>query len=1149
MAQNSKTLIQHIQEFRRKFYFNKILRGSIFLLLIFSSLLFVGILGEGLLGFSSSVRTGFMGVMGLAFLGVLGVMVLWPLSKLANLTKTISDVEIAEIVRKHFPDINDKLLNLLELQNSANAQENELLKAAIQKKTDELAPVPFARAINIKVNWKYARYLAIPAVLFLLLAIINPNLLTDGTNRLVNFNKEYVKPAPFQIQVKNHPDNLISGESYTLETKAGGDVLPSELQIYLKKEGEEEFLAYPMERDAKKKNEFSFRFRDVKEGFSYYVGNEEVKTPAYVTGVMDRPSIRNFQVILDYPNYTGMATDTLSNNVGDFKVIRGTQAIWKLEANGAIERAVYVGADTTAFKLQEEVFAYGKSLKEDEAYFISLTSEQQIQNNDTVKYKIDVVADRFPSIYMKGASGEFQADFTMTMPLNFEIADDYGFTQLALFYRFTESDKNKDKVSPEYNRLPLDFNRRINLQEKDLEIDLSMLNMDEGDQVEYYVAVWDNDMIAGPKSSKSSVYRINYTSMDEKFEEVGKREDDIEKQLDNTMKDIKDLQDRIQKIQEKLLDQKSLSFDDQKAVEEMIQQQKNVKSQIQEIQKMFEENKSTLENNQMISENTLKKYEQLNKFLNEIDNPKLDEMMDRLQNELDKMDPEDLAEAMDEMEFNEEELEEAIERTEELVNQLEAERMTEEIRQKLENLKDQEDMLNEKLEDAETEEEMEEIAEQQEELKEKMKDIQEDLKELGEKKNETQTPNQEEMSDLQQDAQDAQENMDNAGDQIQQNQKQQGSNSQQNASDKMQEMIDQLNAMQMSSNQQQDQMNLDNLREILENLLTMSFDQEDLRDEVKELTYRDPKISEKETSQKRLIDDMEMVKDSLDELAKKVFQIEKFVLDESRAIIEAMQGARQQLENKNLPKITEEQQRSMTHTNNLANMLSDVMDQMQQQMKNQQQGMGQCQKPGGSKPNLGKMGQQQRELGESMGKEMKKGLGKGQNGMTPAQRKSLAMKQAAIRKQLEAAKRQMDGEGSKPNGKPGEKPGGKESGEMLGDLAEILKEMKEQEELLEKGDQQLSAEEINAKLMERQQRILNRLLDANKAVREKNEYDNKRESQTGRDQDRKSPEELTMEEYKNRIRQELLKSNQLEYSDDFIILIENYFNLLENNAE
>ena len=85
--------------------------------------------------------------------------------------------------------------------------------------------------------------------------------------------------------------------------------------------------------------------------------------------------------------------------------------------------------------------------------------------------------------------------------------------------------------------------------------------------------------------------------------------------------------------------------------------------------------------------------------------------------------------------------------------------------------------------------------------------------------------------------------------------------------------------------------------------------------------------------------------------------------------------------------------------------------------------------------------------------------------------------------------------------------------------------------------------------MRRQEQILNRLLDSFKAVREKEEFEQQRESRTGRENDRVSPDQLELEEYKNKIRQELLKSNQLEYSTDFINLIEKYFKLLEQSND
>lgn len=112
----------------------------------------------------------------------------------------------------------------------------------------------------------------------------------------------------------------------------------------------------------------------------------------------------------------------------------------------------------------------------------------------------------------------------------------------------------------------------------------------------------------------------------------------------------------------------------------------------------------------------------------------------------------------------------------------------------------------------------------------------------------------------------------------------------------------------------------------------------------------------------------------------------------------------------------------------------------------------------------------------------------------------------------------------------------------LGDMGQIMQEMKDTED-------ELKNQILTERTMRRQEQILNRLLDSFKAVREKEEFEQQRESRTGRENDRVSPDQLELEEYKNKIRQELLKSNQLEYSTDFINLIEKYFKLLEQSND
>ncbi|MCB9231467.1 MAG: hypothetical protein H6581_07385 [Bacteroidia bacterium] len=1121
MDRNENTLVGHIQAFRKKYYANQILRGSIFLLLIVSSILFISILGEGLLGFSSGVRTGlFFGLL-TVFLLVLGRMVLWPLSKMVNLSQGLTDMEIARIVRRHFPNIDDKLINLLELKGNSS-ENNALAIAAIEQKTNELAPVPFANAINFRVNFKYARYLLVPLLLFALFFIVTPRLMMDGSTRLINFKKEFVAPPPFSIQIQNHPDQLIAGQDYKLQTHLKGEELPKELYLYLKKDSEEEFVSYPMNSEMADK--FFYEFNDLKENFEYFIGNEKVKSDKLDVTVLKRPSIKRFRVLVEYPGYTGLGTDTLSENIGDFKVLKGSKLTWMLEAAGDLDRVVYVGRDTSKFTLSEngEFYQHQRRLLEDEQYFISLTSKQRIQNIDTVRYHIDVITDRFPSVFVDSPGQDFQADFNMSMPLDFEISDDYGFSKLSLFYRFVDSE-NDDKKTDDYQEVSLDVKKRELLQRKAFELDLDGLGMEEGDRVEYFIKVWDNDFITGPKFSVSSVFTINYLSLEEKYEEAGENQEKMDKMLKEMQEKAEELNEGYKKMEEKLLNQKKLSYDDRKELKKMLEQQQSVREEMSMLQKELEKNKEMLENNSMISQRTLEKYEKLNDFLKDMDNPKLDEMMKKMQENMEKLDPEDIKKNLEQMKLDEEEIEKSIERTMELLKQLEVQQKIEETLNKLENLKDKQEMLNEKLEDTNknNKEAMDKLAEKQKELEKEMEKIKEELKELEEMKKDTETPDEEEMGDLEKDAEETQEDMQESEQQMQEGKKKEGSESQKNAQKKMEQMIQKLQDMQFGDMQQQDQANLDNLREILENLLALSFDQEDLRDEVKELRYGDPQLVKKGQSQKELQDDMEMVQDSLEELAKKVFEIEKFILDESGKAVEAMESSQDFIRNKQTNEVVNRQTQAMTSINNLANMLSDVMQSMQQQMKSNKPGQGMCKKPGGNgKPSMQQLGKQQGKLNGQM-QEMLKGM-EGGKGTDPGKLAKMAAEQEAIRKALQEAHDQIQ----------------KEGGKALGSLGQIASDMKDTEDELKRNN-------ITRETLNRQQQILNRLLDATKAVREKEEFENRRQSTTGNDEDRVSPEELSKEEYKNMLRQELLKSNQLEYSNDFIILIEKYFKLLD----
>src|ERR1700761_1227539 len=113
---NYEILIGKINTFIRKYYLNKLLRGLIFLGAGLFSAYVVIALGEYFGDFNTVFRTILFYFFILLNLFLLGWLVIPSLLACFKLSKTISHDEAAEIIGKHFIDVNDKLLNTLQLK-------------------------------------------------------------------------------------------------------------------------------------------------------------------------------------------------------------------------------------------------------------------------------------------------------------------------------------------------------------------------------------------------------------------------------------------------------------------------------------------------------------------------------------------------------------------------------------------------------------------------------------------------------------------------------------------------------------------------------------------------------------------------------------------------------------------------------------------------------------------------------------------------------------------------------------------------------------------------------------------------------------------------------------------------------------------------
>jgi len=233
----------------------------------------------------------------------------------------------------------------------------------------------------------------------------------------------------------------------------------------------------------------------------------------------------------------------------------------------------------------------------------------------------------------------------------------------------------------------------------------------------------------------------------------------------------------------------------------------------------------------------------------------------------------------------------------------------------------------------------------QEEINKKFEDLKKEMSKVDSLNNELDRPM--DIGDMEKQSEEISEDLEDAGKSLDKNKSGKASESQQGAAEKMEQMAEDLDASQNESNQQQAQEDIDMLRNILESLVALSFNQEFVMDKLERVSDEDPAFHKYSREQRKIIDDTKIVRDSLYELAKRQPKIAKFIDKELNQIKVNQNISLEDIDERRRRDLFVHQQYAMTSYNNLALMLNESLQQMQEQMKNAKPGSGSCNKPGG----------------------------------------------------------------------------------------------------------------------------------------------------------------------------------------------------------
>ncbi|MEX6626748.1 DUF4175 family protein [Tenacibaculum salmonis] len=1108
--ENFSKIEQKLQLFSKKYYTSELIKGSILFISLGLIYLLFTLFIEHFLWLKPNARTLLFWLFIIVQLFLLIRFICFPIFKIIGLKQGISFEEASKIIGNHFPEVQDKLLNLLQLKQ--NDTKSDLLIASINQKSEEIQPISFNKAIDFKTNIRYLKYALIPLIIWGLFFLTGTSQqLSESFNRVVNHSVAYKAPAPFYFNITSKNLTVIKEKDITVYVQITGKTVPEQVKIHF---NEQQYFF---------KNEgnglFSYTFTQVQKPVNFYASANGITSDLFKIAVINTPSIQNISLHLTYPNYIKKKNEIIKNT-GNIIIPQGTIVKWAVKTSET--DSVHLLSNNKRFpflKDKKNKFQFKKQVKKALNYQIT-TTNKNLKDYEKLQFSIGVTKDEHPTINVKSNIDSISRGNAQFVG---QISDDYGFKKLELVYY----DKNNSQQNQKIKRIELTKNT---LQTFFFEFP-DNLNLQKGINYEMYFQVFDNDIINGSKKTKSQKFSYQQKTKNQIETELLQEQRNHIENLEKSLRKQKEEKKSLEKIQFELQNKKNVNWNNQKKIESLIKRQNQYKKMMQRqtdnLKENFSEKKEKNEALQEKKEDLKKRIEELKKL------DKQQKLLDELEKLAEKLNREDLLKKTKELAEQNKQQEKSLERILEMTKRFYMEQKMQKIADNLKDLSKKQKDLSKKETSKESNKKAseEKIKEEQQKINNDFQQVKKELDELKKDNKNLKSPMEiPKMEDL---AKKTQEELNKAKENLEKKNEPESKKNQKKASEKMEEMAQKMQKSMQQMSAESEEENMEGLRQVLENLITFSFDQEDLMNVFSESNSSHPNFGKNLQKQFQLKTYFEHIDDSLFVLSMKNPKISSKIQNQlSLAHYNLDESLENFADNKFQNGITN-QRYIMTAANALADMLSSTLD----AMKNPKSGSG-------------------------------KGKGKGKSFSLPD----------IIKKQGELMKKMQDGMKKKKGGKPKDGKGGKKKGQkngegegqsekLNGELYQIYKEQSQLRQQLEEALKQGKGGNGNAKKavkkmeqlendilekgftqqsINRMQQLNYQLLKLDKATFEQNKDKQRKSDANLKEFDNKSAKELKFKKlFYNQT--EILNRQSLPLQPDYKKKVQEYFSLPKSN--
>ncbi|MEX0723749.1 MAG: hypothetical protein WD053_07720 [Gracilimonas sp.] len=1016
-----------------------------------------------------------------------------------------------------------ELKDTLDLEKSGGGNQ-ALVDAAIFQNLSKIDSGRLDNALNEYLRASnsysvYKRFLSLGMATFIVFGITSFNF-NDATQRAFSFWQTFEKPNPFSYSIAPGTITLEQGSPFQVDVEFEGDLIPKNTKLRIKTSVEQEFRTRAMEYSG---NTFSSIPMDLNNDLEYYVEMDGYSSERYTADVQLRPRFSELQATVIPPSYTDLDSSITSYPFSQIRPFQGSE----LRLSGKLNKEVsilqlYTGGESQEFSIVDDsTFTYALDVEGADTLRFYIEDKNGLTNRNPFQVILSPQSDEYPLAELIEPKQNLREVNPEEINLLYRATDDFGITAASLNYELSKAYVDE----PKRGSISLDTPSQGSLNS--YVWNLEDLDLKPQDVLTFWITVQDNDGYNGFKSADSQELTLEVPSLVEYFDDIDQKENEVDNDLDEISEAFEQTREQYERFKEQMKDNpENAGYEEQRELEQVQKQQEEVQKKVDELNQKFEELKNEMSKDNMLSEETQKAYEELQKLMEEIDDPAYREALEKLQEQLGEMSPQQMREAMQDLEFNEELYKERLERTIELFTQIKLNSDLDKLAKSFEDMARREaekEQGSEASAEDNKQEELERELEENEDLKEKIDSLSENTSpkneaEIAEYQEQTKNELDELMEEIKDEMNSGEEGTEKDNEQNSGSSEQDQSESQ-SRQQKYEELAQNTKGMMKSMGESQTQINIAGLQYVLHSLLNLSLEQEDLTTLASSTENRSQAYVDYARNQNNVEGIFNAVSDSLFQLSTEIPQFSNKINEKKLEVKERLQRSLEQMSERDRSQSSVASRQALGGINDISFMIANLLEELQNSEgggsgsggMSMEQMMEQLQQSGENQQQLNQMLQEMINdmQGERLSQDQMERLDQ------------IARQQNEIRKQIQELQ---------------------QSGELDGDR--LGSELQRMIEDMEDTINDLRGGSADPTLVERQQNILSRMLEAEQAMQEQGEED-EREGSSPNEFNRLTPPELTLEELEKEIQNRLNDPNFTKYSPDYQQLIENYFELLK----